>query len=88
VFVPDQAYDNEGVFTGCFFPTGPLGEPDQLSIFYSSVNHLPISWDQPYTRGCEGLAMATSKDGGKTCELDVPKYSTVFNLISQGRGEI
>jgi beta-fructofuranosidase len=69
VFVPDQPYDCKGIFTGCFHPAGPAGEKGDLSVFYTSVKHLPISWDIPYTRGCEGLAMATSKDGGKTCEF-------------------
>lgn len=67
VFRPDQPYDCKGIFTGCFYPTGPAGECDQLSIFYTSVNHLPISWDQAYTRGCEGLSLITSADGGQTC---------------------
>lgn len=67
VLLPDQPCDKDGIFTGCFFPTGPHGEEDQLSVFYTSVCHLPISWDQPYTRGCEGLALATSSDGGETC---------------------
>ncbi|ORX38175.1 glycosyl hydrolase [Kockovaella imperatae] len=66
VLSPDQGYDQKGIFTGCFHPSGPDGETDTLSVFYTNVNHLPIAWDQPYTRGCEGVAMATSVDGGKT----------------------
>lgn len=64
---PDQPYDSEGVFTGCFFPGGPKGEKDgQLTVVYSSITALPIHWTIPYTRNCAGLALATSKDGGRT----------------------
>lgn len=79
---PDQTYDCCGVFTGCLFPSGPFGAKDEISVFYSSVNHLPISWREPYTRGCEGLAMATSNDGGKTCELGVHLTSLLVDLTA------
>ncbi|CAH0056874.1 unnamed protein product [Clonostachys solani] len=59
-------YDHLGIFTGCMHPTGPHGEPGQLTVFYSSVKHLPIHWTLPYERNCAGLAMATSVDGGHT----------------------
>ncbi|CAG5184516.1 uncharacterized protein ALTATR162_LOCUS10948 [Alternaria atra] len=65
---PDQLYDKEGVFTGCLWPTGPYGEPQQLSVFYSSITNLPIHWSLPYIRDSEGLALATSKDGGLSWE--------------------
>ncbi|GMK59594.1 hypothetical protein CspeluHIS016_0802000 [Cutaneotrichosporon spelunceum] len=60
----DTEYDKEGVFTGCFWPTGPKGE-DALTVFYTNVWEAP-HFTKPYTRGCEGLALATSADGGKT----------------------
>jgi beta-fructofuranosidase len=59
---PDTAYDKEGVFTGCFWPAGPRGEP-ALSVFYTNVCAVPIHYSKPYIRGCEGLALATSTDG-------------------------
>ncbi|KAI6778011.1 uncharacterized protein J7T54_007408 [Emericellopsis cladophorae] len=59
-------YDDKGVFTGCFWPTGPRGEKDQLTVVYSSIVQLPIHWTIPYSRDCAGLAMATSRDGGQT----------------------
>ncbi|BEJ14235.1 hypothetical protein CspHIS471_0400020 [Cutaneotrichosporon sp. HIS471] len=62
---PDQDYDQEGIFTGCFWPTGLRGE-DQLSVFYTNVDALPLHWTLPYTRGCEGLAVAVSSDRGQT----------------------
>ncbi|WVF71067.1 hypothetical protein IAT40_005864 [Kwoniella sp. CBS 6097] len=66
MFIPDRPYDNRGVFTGCFFPTGPDGEPDIITIFYSSIDHLPIHWTTSHVSGCEGISMATSPDGGNT----------------------
>ncbi|CAK9785266.1 Arabinanase/levansucrase/invertase [Cutaneotrichosporon oleaginosum] len=65
VIAPDTAYDKEGVFTGCFWPAGPKGE-DGLTVVYTNVCAVPIHYDKPYTRGCEGLALATSEDGGVT----------------------
>ena len=66
VLKPDKAYDHEGVFTGCFYPTGQHGETHQLTAFYTSVCYLPVHWSIPYVRGSEGLAMASSVDGGLT----------------------
>jgi beta-fructofuranosidase len=66
VLKPDSAYDKDGIFTGCFYPSGVHGEPGQLTVFYTSVTNLPIHWTLPYTRNCEGLALATSSDGGNT----------------------
>lgn len=64
--VPSMPYDKEGIFTGCFWPTGPHGEKGQLTVIYSSVQHLPIHWTIPYTRDCAGLAIAASSDGGRS----------------------
>jgi beta-fructofuranosidase len=69
VFVPDQPYDKDGIFTGCLHPSSPSGDPNGLSIFYTSVPRIPIHWTQPHVRGQEGVALATSDDGGKTCKL-------------------
>lgn len=66
VLQPSLPYDKEGIFTGCFWPTGPNGEKDQLTVIYSSIQHLPIHWTIPYTRDCAGLALATSSDGGRS----------------------
>ncbi|KXJ90109.1 glycosyl hydrolase [Microdochium bolleyi] len=62
----DQTYDKDGIFTGCLHPTGPRGEHDQLTVFYTSVCHLPLHWTLDHTRDSEGLSMATSSDGGRT----------------------
>ncbi|KAJ3536392.1 hypothetical protein NM208_g6742 [Fusarium decemcellulare] len=66
VLKPSKPYDSEGIFTGCFYPTGIQGEKGQLTVVYSSITSLPIHWTLPYTRDCAGLAVATSDDGGKT----------------------
>ncbi|KAB5558703.1 glycoside hydrolase family 32 protein [Coniochaeta sp. 2T2.1] len=61
---PGQTYDSEGVFTGCWIDT-----PDQktLAVAYSSVRHLPFHWSTPpYPSDAAGLAVATSRDGGRT----------------------
>jgi beta-fructofuranosidase len=64
--LPDQTYDAEGVFTGCWIP--PVDESDStLRVAYSSVQHLPFHWSTPpYPRDAAGLAIAQSRDGGKT----------------------
>lgn len=66
VLKPDRPYDDQGIFTGCFYPAGTRGEKNQLSVFYSSAQKLPIHWTLPYSRHCAGLAAATSMDGGQT----------------------
>ncbi|KAJ4172633.1 hypothetical protein NW754_002835 [Fusarium falciforme] len=66
VLEPSESYDDKGIFTGCFYPTGLRGEKGQLTVVYSSITNLPIHWTLPYTRDCAGLAVATSDDGGKT----------------------
>ncbi|KEY67026.1 hypothetical protein S7711_04708 [Stachybotrys chartarum IBT 7711] len=66
VLSPDDPFDKEGVFTGCMLPQGVSGEDGTLTLIYSSVCHLPIHWTIPYVRGCEGIAVATSADGGKS----------------------
>lgn len=68
VLSPGDTYDKDGVFTGCMVSQGIGGEKGQMSLIYSSVRHLPLHWTIPYVRGCEGLAVATSKDGGKSWE--------------------
>lgn len=63
----DTAYDHAGVFTGCFRPTAPNGAQDgTLTYIYTAVSKLPIHYTLPYNHGSEKLALAVSKDGGKT----------------------
>ncbi|CAG8886196.1 unnamed protein product [Penicillium egyptiacum] len=64
--IPDQPYDRDGVFTGCMAPP-ENSEPGSLKIIYSSVRHLPFHWSTPpYPRNAAGLAIAESRDNGKT----------------------
>lgn len=67
---PGKDFDHEGVFTGCFAPFSDIDGGDYsqlLTVFYSSVCHLPFHWSTPpYPRNAAGLAMATSSDGGRT----------------------
>jgi beta-fructofuranosidase len=69
----DAHYDSEGVFTGCWRPTGLDGKHKagadgvgEVSFIYTSVSRLPIHYTKEYHRGCETLSLATSKDGGRT----------------------
>ncbi|CAK7221773.1 hypothetical protein SBRCBS47491_004642 [Sporothrix bragantina] len=68
VLQPSETYDQCGIFTGCLIPSElrPRDEPGHLTILYTSAANLPINWALPYTRNSEGLAMATSTDGGRT----------------------
>lgn len=63
---PDQPYDREGVFTGCWVP--PTREDDpKLRVIYSSVRQLPFHWSTPpYPRAAAGLSIAVSTDNGTT----------------------
>ncbi|KAM0550750.1 hypothetical protein ACHAPJ_008815 [Fusarium lateritium] len=68
VLTPDQSYDSEGVFTGCWVQSVDANDK-KLRVAYSSVNHLPFHWSTPpYPRNAAGLSMATSSDGGITWE--------------------
>lgn len=49
-----------------FYLTGPIGEKDQVTRFYTSITRLPIKWAIPYSRNCAGLKLATSSNGGRT----------------------
>ncbi|KAK2605705.1 hypothetical protein N8I77_008527 [Diaporthe amygdali] len=69
----DAPYDSEGVFTGCWRPTGldgkhkgDAGSKGEVSFIYTSVSRLPIHYTKDYHRGCETLSLATSADGGNT----------------------
>ena len=67
--LPDQAYDAEGVFTGCWIPTtdGDDESDHTLRVAYSSVKQLPFHWSTPpYPRNAAGLGIALSRDGGRT----------------------
>ena len=64
--IPNQLYDCVGVFTGCMVPP-ENSEPGSLKVIYSSVRHLPFHWSTPpYPRNAAGLAVADSRDNGKT----------------------
>jgi beta-fructofuranosidase len=63
---PKAPYDQKGIFTGCMRPTGVDGRSGTLTVFYTSVNRLPIHYTIPYHRGSETLSIAKSEDGGKT----------------------
>jgi beta-fructofuranosidase len=78
---PSTSYDEKGIFTGCFYPSGLHGETGQLTVFYSSIRNLPIHWTIPYTRNCAGLAVATSDDAGRTWQ------KSVFSPILEGEPE-
>ncbi len=65
--VPSTPYDSKGIFTGCFQPTNLNGqEADGTLVYiYTSVSKLPIHYTLPYTRGCETLSIAVSRDAGR-----------------------
>ncbi|KAK5129761.1 hypothetical protein LTR08_002827 [Meristemomyces frigidus] len=62
-------YNGLGIFSGTAQPVNLQGEVDgTLLLMYTSVAHLPTSWNieyQPYT---ETQSLAYSNDGGKTWE--------------------
>lgn len=63
---PEQPYDREGVFTGCWIPPA-LPDDATLRVVYSSVSQLPFHWSTPpYPRSAAGLSIASSTDGGTT----------------------
>ncbi|KAK4034543.1 beta-fructofuranosidase, cell wall isozyme [Parachaetomium inaequale] len=61
---PTATQDPCGVFTGCLSPE--TLEPGSLTVFYTSVSHLPIHHSLPYKGGAEVLHIATSLDSGRT----------------------
>ena len=63
---PSAWYDKEGCFTGCLVPTGPKGQPKQLTILYTGVSRLPLHYTLPYAQETETLVIAESLDGGNT----------------------
>lgn len=67
----DSPYDHAAVFTGCWAPAGLDGKHEKgdaavVTAAYTSVSHLPIHYTRDYHYGSESLAVATSRDGGKT----------------------
>lgn len=59
---PDQPYDHQGVFTGCFINA----RDDSLTYAYTSVSLLPIHYTRKHVRGSESLALAKSFDSGRS----------------------
>jgi len=64
---PDKSFDQAGVFTGCMVPPNDHDKSENLTVCYSSIRKLPFHWTTPpYPRNAAGIAIAASKDGGKT----------------------
>ncbi|GLB37766.1 putative glycosyl hydrolase 32 family protein [Lyophyllum shimeji] len=64
---PNGTYDHLGIFSGTAQPVGLDGKRDgNLTVFYTSVQHLPTGWNRPYIPGTESQSLATSSDGGLT----------------------
>jgi beta-fructofuranosidase len=65
--LPDEPYDCDGVFTGCWIPAAAEGfDKTVLTVAYSSVRKLPFHWSMPsYPRDAAGLSIAVSRDGGR-----------------------
>ncbi|KIW13390.1 hypothetical protein PV08_08578 [Exophiala spinifera] len=61
---PSEAYDKDGIFTGCFAPPDTANK--QLTVFYSSIRKLPFHWTSYPSSRPAGLSMAVSRDGGTT----------------------
>ena len=67
VLKSDQDYDQAGVFTGCFVAQTENGEGSELILAYSSIKKLSFHWSTPpYPRNAAGIALATSRDAGKS----------------------
>lgn len=61
------SYDGLGIFSGTAQPVNLQGEVDgTLTIFYTSVAHLPTNWRIDYTPYTETQSIAYSEDGGET----------------------
>jgi beta-fructofuranosidase len=64
---PSSIDDTCGVFTGTLLPTVNIEEPSEtMTIFYTSAQKLPISYELPYYRTSEQVHMATSNDNGRS----------------------
>jgi beta-fructofuranosidase len=63
----NSSYYGLGIFSGSAQPYNLEGEQNgTLTMFYTCVQYLPISWSIPYTNGSEKLCIVTSDDGGET----------------------
>ncbi|KAF2150867.1 glycoside hydrolase family 32 protein [Myriangium duriaei CBS 260.36] len=63
----NTTFDGLGIFSGTGQPVNLQGEQDgTLTVFYTSVQYLPIGWNVPYIPGSESQSLATSTDGGIT----------------------
>jgi len=60
--VPEHAYDQEGVFTGCMI----AARDGSLTCPYTSVSSTPIHHTLRHVRGSESLSLAKSFDKGRT----------------------
>lgn len=59
-----------GVFTGSALPVSIDGNINNgiITVIYTSVKYLPISWNGPYQKGSETQSLAVSYDDGITYE--------------------
>jgi beta-fructofuranosidase len=57
-----------GVFTGAALPVSPTGDTTSgaVTVIYTSVKYLPISWNGNYQPGSETQSLAVSYDDGIT----------------------
>ncbi|KAI5198737.1 glycoside hydrolase family 32 protein [Aureobasidium subglaciale EXF-2481] len=60
---PGNNNDPLAVFDGSVIPKGYKG---RVSLIYTGVHFLPISWSKPYTEGSEVQTLAYSEDNGAT----------------------
>lgn len=72
---PTETMDVCGVFTGCLLQKDDSGNTAKneasegvstATAFYTSAQHLPITYKEPYLRGSERLHIATSTDNGRS----------------------
>ncbi|CAF1687777.1 unnamed protein product, partial [Adineta ricciae] len=73
-----------GVFTGAALPVSPTGDTTNgtVTVIYTSVKYLPISWNGYYKQGSETQSLAVSYDDGITYQ----QYANNPVLISPPNG--
>ncbi|CAF1678761.1 unnamed protein product, partial [Adineta ricciae] len=73
-----------GVFTGATLPVSPTGDTTNgtVTVIYTSVKYLPISWNGYYKQGSETQSLAVSYDDGITYQ----QYANNPILVSPPNG--